>query len=581
MIDTPSNALRVYICCAQADLSFANELLTGLTTCGFEVITSFNPASLPAPPKLEIEDRIATSDTVLFILTPDALNDSKATSELEDAYNMGKRLYLIPIKPISSGDAPEAMLQLPYVSFQGDTSFAQNLATLVAKLKTNHSWVQEHTRLSKSAIKWLNHGKAHSLLLFGRELDRAMSWRANKPQTSSHITKLQDAFINASLAAYKSKSEKKQRAGFGKFGLTLIAAGICACAYFGVSWQETKKLNFELSEKLSSTTQLNNQLEAVQTRLYADMRLAPSSNTDGVLTHISGWYPRASSHAGSVARIQFPTEQSSIPHETQYTGLIIAGELLGEAYRDKNYILTPTFNLADSPLNDGLLASNSPQAPTVNDNANFHFVANRTSERVLLAVVQPSSNESYDIQLPALHGSKQIQAMGTAWQSQLKNGDRPAFSLHQIPDTLPTGARAISISDIDCQKFTRIKSLGRAQAEDLNTQFEPIGIFSLAPTIQQNQDFSIPSNLGYATIEISNLQSETGRSHVIYKRGTITPETGAPVFNLTTGKIIALHIGESSSAENFEGVSLESLLNEVRADLSSPTSNINSICAAF
>ncbi len=578
MIDTPSNALRVYICCAQADLSFANELLTGLTTCGFEVITSFNPASLPAPPKIEIEDRIAASDTVLFILTPDALNDSKATSELEDAYNMGKRLYLIPIKPISSGDAPEAMLQLPYVSFQGDTSFAQNLATLVAKLKSNHKWVQEHTRLSKSAVKWQNHGKAHSLLLFGRELDRAVSWRANKPQTSSHITKLQDAFINASLAAYKNKSDKKQRAGLGKIGLTFVAAGICACAYLGVNWQETKKLNFELAEKLSSTTQLNDQLEAVQTRLYADMRLAPSSNTDGVLTRISGWYPRASSHAGSVARIQFPEEQSK---GNQYTGLIIAGELLGEAYRDKKYILTPTFNQADTSSNDDLLASNAPPAPTVNDNGNFHFVANRTSERVLLAVVQPSSNESYEIQLPALHGSKPMQATGTTWQSQLKNGDRPAFSLHQIPDTLPTGARAISIGDIDCQKFTRIKSLERAQAEDLNTQFEPIGIFSLAPTIQQNQKFSIPSNLGYATIEISNLQSETGRSHVIYKRGTITPETGAPVFNLTTGKIIALHIGESSSTSNFEGVSLESLLNEVRADLSSPTSSINSICAAF
>lgn len=580
----PNDTLRVYISCARADISFASELTTSLNTCGFDTRCAHNISSkqgkpTPSTSRAEFEDRISDSDTLLFILSPEALDDHGATSELEDAYNMGKRIYLIPIKQISSSEAPPALLKLPFVSFHNQTSFADSLSTLVSKLKNHLPWVKEHTHLARMAAKWNNHGKASALLLFGKELDRASSWLANKPEKSSQVTKLQDEYISESLKAYQKKSSKGTSAKFSKIGLLAMAASFCAIVYLGLQWKTHQTLNGELERQLTTLQQENQHLADVQTRLYSDVRLAPHSNKNGLLTQIPGWYPRAASHAGSVARITYPGQRDSNTSSQDFTGVLISGEMLGSAYTDKTYILTPTFNRVAKKSNDKFIAESDSN---LRRNVNFHLATKRPSERVMLSKVETHPDANYHLKLPALHDKTNINAQKVIWQSQIKNGDQPAFSLHQITTTLPLGGRALSFGDLDCQKFSRIKSLGRQEEISINKRYDPIGIFSLAPIEKDYDDYSPFSSHGYATLEISNLASEGGLSHINYEQGSILPETGAPVFNLTTGKIIALHIGQSSTSEDyFEGVSLVSLLNEVRADLSVPASKLNSVCESY
>lgn len=572
----PNSALRVYICCTRADTGFATELLTCLKTYGFDPFFSLEDPNLPQPPKEIVDDQISDSDTVLFILTPDALNDARATGELETAYLQGKRIYLIPIKQISASEAPDALLELPFISFHSNTSFASNLDTLVNKLNANREWIQEHTRLHRLASNWQKNRKSRSLLLFGRELDAASQWRKNKPENALRITSLQDSFIAASLETFHNSAARRKSGAPSLLKTFLTAASIFVMAFLGIQWHSSEKENTRLIGELENTNKTKTHLEAVQTRLYADVRLAPTPGTSELLTRIPGWYPRTTSHLGSIARIQLFNSNNL---SDEYTGLILSGELLGEAYKDKAYILTPTFNRSDASQ---LIASSEPENSNIHNavaNQEFQIIAAENSEQILTAVVDSSPARDYPVNLPALYGDTEFLAHGTLWQSQIKNHDQAAFSLHEITSPLPPGGRPLSFSDIDCQKFSRIKSLGRQQNINASKMLDPIGIITLAPKLENVSNETRASKLGHATLATSRLSSEDQLSYITYEKDVILPETGSAVFNLVTGKIMALHIGSTASTDGpFEGVSLVSLLNEVRADLSVPTSNLNSVC---
>ncbi len=584
-MDDPNDALRVYISCAQTDGAFATDLKTSLSTCGFLARTSLDIHDQSAS-KADIEDRISNSDTVVFVLSPNALADDNARQELDDAYNMGKRIILTPIKPISADDAPAAMLQLPFVSFQADTSFASSLANLVELLKRDIQWLQEHTRMGHLAAKWKNHGKSRALLLFGKELDRASSWLANKPDNSANLTHLQEGYITASINALNAATTNQPVQSAPKFSVFAIAVLTCGLGFLGYQWQLTTKQAASLEELLYSAQLTNRHLESVQSRLYSDVRLAPSTNTNEILSHISGWFPRAASYAGSVARISLPTEHtedkaSENVKTRDFTGIILDGELLGQAYKNNTYVLTPTFDYALRNKDDDVLISNNFPSPRdyLREYVNFEQLADDDSERVMLAVVESKPHLNFQLELTALHEKKSINTHGIAWQSQLKKGDLPAFSLHEITSPLPSGGRALSFGDIDCPKPERIKSLGLEQEANLKKRFAPIGVFSLAAIDGDKKDLLSD---GFATLDISTSTNEIGANYVTYERNQSYPETGSPIFNLVSGKMIALHIGPSPTIkDSFEGISLVGLLNEVRADLSSSASATNSVCETY
>ncbi|MFC7291813.1 toll/interleukin-1 receptor domain-containing protein [Hirschia litorea] len=590
MSDDPEHTLRVYICCARADLSFATDLMTGLNTCGFDARTSHQATDIPPSPealsKAEQEDRIANSDTIVFVLSPDALQEGAATTELEMAYHMGKRIFLAPIRQISSSQAPDAMLQMPFVSFQGDTSFAVSLSQLVSKLKTDIPWIKEHTRIALLANKWNKHGRSSTLLMYGKDLQRATSWARNIPKHFPPITKLEEAFLAASQKAFNDSIARARKPGPSKLSMVAISALAAITIFIGIKWQGANQLATSLQNEIDLISNKNSHLEDVQTRLYSDIRLKLSSEEDSFLSDIQGWYPRAASHAGSIARITFPPTSTNANQAQQFTGIIVAGDLLGQAYQGKSFILTPTFNRS---AQDDLIASHfDSRQQTPKSNANFHLASETLSERVMLATVEPVSNDTFNLELPALHGDPRLLAQDSIWESQVQNGNQSAFSLHEISNTLPQGARALSFGDLDCRKFSRIKSLDQSLPANTESDFEPIGMMALAPAQQGfssargHASSGLKNTQPFATLQISKMKSEQNTSYISYNAATILPETGAPIFNLTTGKIIALHIGQSQTdPDTFEGVSLISLLNEVRADLSVPTSNLNSVCETY
>ncbi len=590
MSNDPEHLLRVYICCARADLSFATDLMTGLNTCGFDARTSYPDTDIPASPtalsQTEQEDRVLYSDTIIFILSPNALQDTSATRELEMAYYMGKRIILAPLQRISASEVPDPMLQMPFVSFQEDKSFAVSLSQLVSKLKLDLPWVKEHTRISLLARKWDKHGRSPTLLLYGKDLQRCTSWANNAPPNAPPIPKLEESFLAASQSAYNESAAKVHTNSPSKISLLAISALAAITILIGIKWHSTNQRASALEDELQIASGKVSHLEDVQTRLYSDIRLHLSSDSVGFLSNIQGWYPRAASHSGSVARIAFPPSALNADQAQKFTGIIVAGELLGEAHQNKSFILTPTFNR--SARNDLIASTPEIRHSPLQNNANFHLASEKNTERVMLAIAEPVSKNTFSLDLPALHGDPSLTAQNAIWQSQVQNENQSAFSLHEIEGVLPLGARAISYGDLDCRKFSRIKSLEQDLTVDVDTSFEPVGIMALAPShldttaAAKNQSSRLKITQQFATLQITKMKSDQNTSYISYNSAATLPETGAPVFNLTTGKIIALHIGQSpTSSETFEGVSLISLLNEVRADLSVPTTNLNSVCETY
>lgn len=210
MAEPAPEKLKVFISYSRRDSSdFAEELVAGLEAAGFAPFLDRHDISAGEDWEKRLSGLIAESDTVVFVVSPQAVTSEQCVWEIDEALKLTKRLLPVVHKPVPPADLPPKLGARQYVDFH-NLGFGRALNQLSAALRQDLDWVREHTRLGELAARWSARGKADSLLLRGDDLDAAKAWAASRKSAAPEITDAQRAFLAASEEAESARLSKER-----------------------------------------------------------------------------------------------------------------------------------------------------------------------------------------------------------------------------------------------------------------------------------------------------------------------------------------------------------------------------------
>ena len=189
--------VRVFISYSRKDEDFAQELLVGLQIAGFEPYLDQHDIAAGEDWEQRLGRLIEAADTVVFVISPDAVDSERCAWEVDRTIELKKRLLPIVFRRVDDALVPPRLQQLNYVFFDRPFSFAPSLQALATALRTDVGWIREHTRIGELALRWDGRGRAEALLLRGEELAAAKTWLAAQPHYAPEPSLLHHAFIRA------------------------------------------------------------------------------------------------------------------------------------------------------------------------------------------------------------------------------------------------------------------------------------------------------------------------------------------------------------------------------------------------
>jgi hypothetical protein len=194
--------LKVFISYSRRDsAAFADELMAGLEYGGFAPFLDRHDIAAGEDWEARLGGLIAQSDTVVFVISPEAIKSEQCTWEVDRTIELSKRLLPVIFKSVPDHDIPEKLRRLQFVSFDSGTGFARPLSQLAEALRVDLDWIREHTRLGDLARRWDARGRPESLLLRGDDLDAGKAWIAARKEKAPEITDAQRTFVRASEVA--------------------------------------------------------------------------------------------------------------------------------------------------------------------------------------------------------------------------------------------------------------------------------------------------------------------------------------------------------------------------------------------
>jgi len=187
--------LRVFISYSRKDEDFAQELLSGLQLSSFEPYLDKHDIVAGEDWKARLGRLIEAADTVVFVISPDAVASERCAWEVEHAATLKKRILPVVWRSVEETKVPQRLKQLNYIFFDRPLISLPSLIALATALTTDIEWVREHTRLGEAALRWDQRGRAEALLLRSEELAAAKAWLASQPKYAPDPTLLHHEFI--------------------------------------------------------------------------------------------------------------------------------------------------------------------------------------------------------------------------------------------------------------------------------------------------------------------------------------------------------------------------------------------------
>jgi formylglycine-generating enzyme required for sulfatase activity len=207
--------LKVFVSYSRRDSSdFAEELVAGLELAGFAPFLDRHDIAAGEDWEARLGGLIQGADTVVFVVSPEAVKSERCVWEVDRALAQTKRLLPVIFRPVSESDIPEQLRRRQFVRFDTGPGITRQLGQLAEALRQDIDWIREHTRQGELAGRWEARGRPESLLLRGEDLAAAQSWAAKRNPSAPNVTDLMRAFIAASKdaeAAEFAKSRATQR----------------------------------------------------------------------------------------------------------------------------------------------------------------------------------------------------------------------------------------------------------------------------------------------------------------------------------------------------------------------------------
>jgi WD40 repeat protein len=204
--------LKVFISYSRTDsTAFADELLAGLEVAGFAPFLDRHDIVAGENWENRLGSLIEQSDTVVFVVSPEAVKSDHCVWEVNRTIELSKRLLPVIFKPIPTDEIPEKLSSLQFVSFDSGRGITRPLAELADALRQDLTWIREHTRLGALSQRWQTRKNAVALLLRGDELEDAERWLERKPSNAPEPTELLRAFLTESRRAELARLDKERQ----------------------------------------------------------------------------------------------------------------------------------------------------------------------------------------------------------------------------------------------------------------------------------------------------------------------------------------------------------------------------------
>jgi hypothetical protein len=204
--------LKVFVSYSRKDSSdFADELVSGLELVGFAPFLDRHDIAAGEDWEARLGCLIQEADTVVFVITPEAVKSERCGWEVAKTLSLSKRLLPVICKPVPDTDIPEQLRRLQFIRFDsGARVTPKPLGELAEALRRDLEWIREHTRLGELATRWQARSQPESLLLRGDDLDAAKRWVAKRKAEAPEITEPQRVFINASEQSEAARLSKER-----------------------------------------------------------------------------------------------------------------------------------------------------------------------------------------------------------------------------------------------------------------------------------------------------------------------------------------------------------------------------------
>jgi hypothetical protein len=225
----PSKA-KVFISYSRKDIDFADRLDAALKARGFETFIDRSDIYAFEKWRKRVEELIARADTVVFVLSPDAVRPgSVALQEVGFAASLSKRFAPTVFRPVEDKSVPEELSELNFIFFDDPTQFEQSADKLAEALNTDISWIRQHTDFGEQARRWAQAKGPAGLLLRSPVLEEAERWIASRPRGAPAPTEETQVFIRRSRQA----ATRRRNILTGSLAAGLVLAlGLAGVAYW-------------------------------------------------------------------------------------------------------------------------------------------------------------------------------------------------------------------------------------------------------------------------------------------------------------------------------------------------------------
>jgi TIR domain len=222
---------KIFVSYSREDSTFADRLAAALSARGFEALIDRTVIYAFEDWWQRVQTLVGRADTVVFVLSPDAVASDSCQKEVAFAMSLNKRLAPIVWRRVDDQAVPQELRRLNFIFFQDDERFDACMQQLTDALGTNIEWVRQHTAFGEQARRWKGAERTdqRGLLLRSPVLEEAERWIASRPYDAPIPTHATQAFVMESRRA----ATRKRNILSGGLGVGLaIALGLAGFAYW-------------------------------------------------------------------------------------------------------------------------------------------------------------------------------------------------------------------------------------------------------------------------------------------------------------------------------------------------------------
>jgi hypothetical protein len=191
---------RIFISYSRRDMAFVDRLEAALRERGFEPLIDRTEIYAFEDWWKRLEALITRADTVVFVLSPDAVASEVALKELAHATSLNKRFAPIVCRAVAPDAVPEPLRRLNFIFFDDADRFDARTDQLAQALQTDIDWIRKHTQFGEAARQWAAAGGPTGLLLRSPHLEEAERWIAARPDNAPAPTEETQRFVVRSRA---------------------------------------------------------------------------------------------------------------------------------------------------------------------------------------------------------------------------------------------------------------------------------------------------------------------------------------------------------------------------------------------